>query len=266
MAVPLRRRSRADRSPRRARGPASGASCGSSTAARSWTTPRGPCGPPATRRATGSRSSRRPRALLRDADLATVSRERVEAELRKLAAEPEARPGLRAAGRVGRCSSSARTPGRLVDAAVASWSARSRGRASPPARTRCWRRRWAAGSARRAQLAAATPAPTFRGGRAGPRAQRGRAGARPGAGRRVARPLRRRVARGAARDRRRRPARAGGPRGRRSGAASPRRCGRSSTGRSHGREEELRAALAAAREDIRRLEVWRHLRSLLSPR
>ena len=81
MALPLRRRAAAGRPPRRRARSRARARCESSTRGPSRTTRPGRSAPPATRRATASRSSRRPSRLLRAADLATVSADRRRAEL-----------------------------------------------------------------------------------------------------------------------------------------------------------------------------------------
>ena len=149
-------------------------------------------------------------ALLREADLDTVSADRREADLRRVAAEPEAIRGLALLSQWGLID--LRDGGLELASVVAEllagppWEGVApRGRRDPRRRPRADR----AGREARGDEAAATV-----GGRRCRRGMRpGRARPRPGDRRRVARPIPARVARRLARDRRSRPDRRRGSRG-----------------------------------------------------
>ena len=212
MAVPLAGDPGADRSPWGPRGPAAG-----------------PAASPAPRLVRGRPhacpASRAIRGALRvhagagtrpssagARDLSTVSRDRRDAELRKLAAEPRGTPGVRAAGRVGPRWSWSPTPWSWL-AAAGELTAAEPWRDVVPRADAVLAAALGRGVGEARELASAKPA---RPSEAVERA-RGRSGvelgARPGAGGRVARPIRHRVARGPARDRWQGPDRAGGPGG-----------------------------------------------------
>ena len=221
MAIPLRGEPRADRPPRR-RGPTSTPGCcASSIPAPSWTTRRGRCAPPATRRASASSWSRRPQELLRAADLehglGRSPRGRAAAAGRRAGRRRRLRPARRVGagraargrGRAGRRGGGAARSGR-PGADVAPREQRGARRGAGAARGT--RRRWPPSSPERPSEAR----------RAGGRARPGRAGPGPGAGRRVARSVPARVARRRPRDRRR------GPDRRRGRRRDPRSAGASS--------------------------------------
>ena len=97
-----------DRPPRRPGRPRRGAAAGPPPGAPSSTTRPGRCAPPATRPASASGSSRGPRSCSARPISATVSADRREAELLRLAAEATAAARLRAARRVGAGRAAAR--------------------------------------------------------------------------------------------------------------------------------------------------------------
>ena len=215
--------------------------------ARSSTTRPGPCAPPATRRGSGSSSSRGRWSCSGRPTSSTVSAERVAAELGRLAAEPAARRGFELLAEWGLLDARRRAAAELIDASRRPARASRRGRARRRARRPCSPPS-AGPTPEVAELAGLEPGSPSAGRRRGARAQRGGAGAGAGAGRRVARRLRRRVARGRARDLRRGPDRGrdragpgGRARARRGAAGEARRRG------TEGRDDELRIALDAAR-------------------
>ena len=92
------------------------ASCGCSTTPPSPTTPRGRSARPATPRASGYEPEPRTLELLRGTDLGTVSADRRDAELARLAAERDGARRIPAARRVGRSWRSTRSALELIDA------------------------------------------------------------------------------------------------------------------------------------------------------
>ena len=258
MAIPLDGRGAADRSPRRPRRPRGRPAAGPARRLLRATTRPGRCAPPATRPASASSSSRRPRSCFARPTSSTVSADRREAELLRLAAEPSA-PEASAARRLGAARAApeggvelARRVGELLEFPLWQLSRRARPRrarggdrrsraaerALAGRRSRAALRGRGAGHRAAARPSSCSPAPTAPTGST-TTSSKWRAGR--------------------ARDRRRRPDRGRRRRrARRSAAASPRPSARKLDGEISGRDEELAAALAAAaaRRSAHRAMDW----------